>query len=178
MRQPVTSSVLQQFMKALGDAVTAPARSYVVGGATSVLLGWRDSTINVDLKVIPERDDILKSLPPLKERLQINIELASPDDFIPELPGWRERSRFIRQEGTLTFLHYDFYAQTLAKIERGHALDLQDVRHMIQDGLVEPQRLLDLFTAIEDQLYRYPALDAATFRRAVDRVVQTFTPGP
>lgn len=178
MRQPVTSSLLQQFMTALGDAVTAPARIYVVGGATSVLLGWRDSTIDVDLKVIPERDDILKSLPPLKERLQINIELASPDDFIPELPGWRERSRFICQEGALAFLHYDFYAQTLAKIERGHALDLQDVRHMIQDGLVEPRRLLDLFTAIEDQLYRYPALDAATFRRAVDRVVQAFTPEP
>jgi hypothetical protein len=53
MRQPVTSPLLQQFMAALGAAVTAPARIYVVGGATSVLLGWRDSTIDVDLKVIP-----------------------------------------------------------------------------------------------------------------------------
>lgn len=49
---------------------------------------------------------------------------------------------------------------------------------MIQDGLVEPRRLLDLFTAIENRLYRYPALDAATFRRAVDRVVHTFTSEP
>lgn len=124
MRRPLTSPLLQQFMKALGDAVTAQACIYVVGGATSVLLGWRDSTIDVDLKVIPESDNILKSLPSFKERLQINIELASPDDFIPEIPGWRERSRFIRQEGTLTFLRYDFYAQALAKIERGHTLDL------------------------------------------------------
>lgn len=178
MRQPVTSPLLQQFMKALGAAATSPARIYVVGGATSVLLGWRDSTIDIDLKIIPESDEILKSLPQLKERLLINIELASPDDFIPELPGWPERSRFIQQEGKLTFLHYDFYAQALAKIERGHALDLQDVRHMIRDGLVEPRRLLELFTAIEDQLYRYPALDAATFRRAVERVVRTRNPTP
>lgn len=178
MRQPLTSPLLQQFMEALGAAVTSPARIYVVGGATAILLGWRDSTIDIDLKIIPESDEILKSLPKLKERLQINIELASPDDFIPELPGWPERSRFIQQEGKLTFLHYDFYAQALAKIERGHALDLQDVRHMIQDGLVEPRRLLELFTAIEDQLYRYPALDAATFRRAVERVVHTLTPKP
>lgn len=171
MRQSVTSSLLRQFMKALADAVASPARIYVVGGATSVLMGWRDSTIDIDLKIIPESDDILKHLPELKERLQINIELASPDDFIPELPGWPERSRFIQQEGTLTFLHYDFYAQALAKIERGHHLDLQDVHHMIRDGLIEPGRLLELFTAIENRLYRYPALDATTFRRAVERVV-------
>lgn len=178
MRQPVTSPLLQQFMKALGAAATSPTRIYLVGGATSVLLGWRDSTIDVDLKIIPENNKILKTLPTLKERLQINVELASPDDFIPALPGWPERSRFIQQEGPLMFFHYDFYAQALAKIERGHTLDLTDVRHMIRDGLVEPQRLLELFTAIEDQLYRYPALDAATFRRAVERVVQTADPKP
>jgi hypothetical protein len=110
-------------------------------------------------------------LPALKERLHINIELASPDDFIPELPGWQERSQFIQQVGPLTFLHYDFYAQTLAKIERGHTVDLQDVQQMLQRGLVEPKRLLELFTSIEEHLYRYPALDGPSFRRAVERIV-------
>ena len=64
----------------------------------------------------------------LKDRLDVNIELASPDDFIPALPGWQERSTFIAQVGKVTFLHYDFYAQALAKIERGHDFDLSDVR--------------------------------------------------
>ena len=82
-----------------------------------------------------------------------------------------ERSRFIQQEGNVTFFHYDFYAQALAKIERGHATDLRDVHEMIQRGLVEPKRLLELFTAIEDQLYRYPAVDQQSFRQAVERVV-------
>jgi hypothetical protein len=103
----------------------------------------------------------------------LNIELASPDDFIPELPGWQERSRFIRQEGKLTFLHYDFYAQALAKIDREHELDLTDVRNLIKSKLVELPRLLELFSQIEDQLYRYPALDPPSFRRAVESVVES-----
>jgi hypothetical protein len=158
-------------MKALGAAAGAPGRIYLVGGATAVLLEWRTATIDIDLKIIPETDEILRSLPILKERLQMNIELASPDHFIPELPGWQERSQFIQQEGKLSFFHYDFYAQALAKIERGHAIDLRDIHEMIQRGLVEPGRLLELFTAIEQQLYRYPALDESSFRRAVERVI-------
>lgn len=172
MRQQVTSARIQEFIKALGIAARAPGRVYLLGGATAVLFGWRDSTIDVDLKLVPDSDELLRSLPALKERLQMNIELASPDDFIPELPGWQERSRFIQQEGKLAFLHYDFYAQALAKIERSHEIDLQDVREMIQRRLVEPKRLLELFAAIEGQLYRYPALDGPSFRRAVERVIR------
>lgn len=171
MRQRVTSSRLHQLMDALGSSAKSAARVYLVGGATSVLLGWRDSTIDVDLKIVPESDEILRKLPELKERLQMNIELASPDDFIPALAGWQERSSFIRQEGKLTFFHYDFYSQSLAKIERGHTIDMQDVREMINRGLVEPKRLLELFLSIEDQLYRYPAIDPSSFRRAVELVV-------
>ena len=173
MRQKVTAARLEEFMKALPSGVTEAARVYLVGGASSVLLGWRDSTIDVDLKFVPENDEVLRRLPSLKERLQLNIELASPDDFIPQLPGWQERSRFIRQEGKLTFLHYDFYAQALAKIERGHEIDLRDVVDFIKSKLIEPSRLLELFAQIEDQLHRYPAIDAASFRRAVESVVES-----
>jgi hypothetical protein len=171
MRQPVTAARVEEFMKALGSRVKTPARVYLVGGATAVLLGWRDSTIDIDLKAIPERDDILRQLSALKDRLEINIELASPDNFIPELPGWEDRSQFLRQEGQLTFLHYDFYAQALAKIERGHEADLRDVQQMIKSGLVHPRRLLELFSRIESDLVKYPALDAPSFRRAVELLV-------
>ena len=87
MREPVTADHLQAFMKALAANAKTPSRIYLVGGASSVLLGWRTSTIDIDLKIIPETDEILRSLPRLKEELHLNIELASPDDFIPELPG-------------------------------------------------------------------------------------------
>jgi hypothetical protein len=170
MREKVDNARLQEFMKALTASTTTPARVFLVGGATAVLFGWRSSTIDIDLKIISESDEILRALPALKERLHVNIELAAPDDFIPALPGWQDRSRFIQQAGKVTFLHYDFYAQALAKIERGHATDEQDVREMIARGLIEPPRLLELFQSIEDQLFRYPAVDGPTLRRAVERV--------
>ncbi len=171
MRQPVTAARVEEFMKALGSGVKSAARVFLVGGASAVLLGWRDSTIDIDLKSVPEQDDILRQLSALKERLEINIELASPDDFIPELPGWEDRSQFIRQEGKLTFLHYDFYAQALAKIERSHETDLRDVQQMINSELVDPGRLLEMFSRIEGDIGKYPALDAPSFRRAVELFV-------
>lgn len=158
-------------MKALGRESSSAVRVFLVGGATAVLLGWRDSTVDIDLKITPENDRLLRSLPALKESLQLNVELAAPDDFIPELPGWQDRSVFICQVGKLVFLHYDFYAQALAKIERNHDVDQKDVREMIRSDLIDPDRLLDMFARIEAELYRYPALDAASFRRKVERVV-------
>ena len=172
MREKVNVESIEQFMKTLGRAGRTNARIYFVGGVTAVLLGWRKSTIDIDLKLVPEANEILRALPDLKERLQVNVELASPDDFIPPLPGWEDRSSFIGREGGIDFFHYDFYAQALAKIERGHNTDRLDVHQMIDRGLVEPSRLLEYFSRIEDQLYKYPALDAESFRKAVEEFVK------
>ncbi|HEY0781897.1 MAG TPA: DUF6036 family nucleotidyltransferase [Thermoanaerobaculia bacterium] len=159
-------------MRALGAEADAGARLYFTGGATAVLLGWRASTVDLDIKLEPDSDRLLRALPHLKESLEINVELASPGDFIPELPGWRERSPFIEQEGKLSFLHYDLDSQALSKIERGLAKDVGDVRAMIAKGLVEPDQLLRRFADIEPELYRYPAIDPAAFRRALERFLR------
>lgn len=167
MRERLTEDRLRTFMRALGRKVSVEGRVYLTGGATAVLLGWRTSTLDIDIKVIPDHDAVLRLIPELKESLQVNVELASPDDFIPPLPGWQDRSTFIAREGTLSFHHYDFYAQALAKIERGHAIDRGDVAEMLRAGLVRPEKLRELFAAIEPQLYRYPAIDPTRFRMAV-----------
>jgi hypothetical protein len=172
MRQKVSADRLKKFMKAVGRAGKRNARVYFVGGATAVLLGWRETTIDVDVKIVPDSDEILRALPDLKEDLELNVELASPDDFIPPLPGWEERSTYITKEGPIEFFHYDFYAQALAKIERGHATDLLDVQQMIERGLIEPSRLLELFLRIQDKLYKYPAIDAETFRANVEEFLK------
>ena len=168
MRERVSGKALEQFMKAVGRAGKTSARIYFVGGATAVMLGWRETTIDIDLKLVPEVNEILRALPELKERLEINVELASPADFIPTLPGWEDRSQYIGREGTVDFFHYDFYAQALAKLERAHATDMIDVKQMLERGLVEPARLLELFTRIEELLYKYPAIDPKSFRQAVE----------
>lgn len=175
MREPLTANSLQVFMRELAGAAKSPARVYLVGGASAVLLGWREATVDVDLKMIPESDETLRALPRLKDELKINIELASPDDFIPPLPGWQDRSQFIQQEGNLAFYHYDFYAQALAKLERRHRQDLSDVTHLFDNKLIEPRKLLELLSAIESELHRYPQVDAKSFRAAVEQAIRTHT---
>ncbi|PYQ55709.1 MAG: hypothetical protein DMF78_01150 [Acidobacteria bacterium] len=172
MRALTDAGRLREFMEALGREARAETRVYFTGGASAVLLGWRAATIDADIKVVPDRDDVFRALPALKERLRINVELAAPSDFIPELPGWKDRSPFIAREGLVSFHHYDFYAQALAKIERGHAQDRSDVENMLRSGLVDPTRLRDLFHQIESRLDRYPAIDLAEFARGVEEALK------
>lgn len=156
-------------MRALAVKVRLPARVYFTVGATAVMLGWRDTTIDIDLRFDPEHDELFRALPVLKETLGINIELACPSDFIPPLPGWEDRSQFIGREGTIDFYHYDPYSQALAKIERGHSQDVDDVNEMLKRRIVERTKLHSLYLAIEPQLYRYPAIDPSSFARSVSR---------
>lgn len=157
-------------MRALGAAARADAIVYLAGGATAVLSGWRETTIDVDIAaVVPESDELLRALPRLKDELQINVELASPADFIPVPAGWEDRSLFIGREGRLSYYNFDPYSQTLAKLERAHTQDLEDVDAMLERQLVEPEHVLRHYDEIEPLLYRFPAVDAASFRRRVER---------
>jgi hypothetical protein len=160
-------------MRALAAEAREAGRIYLTGGASAVLQGWRLSTVDVDMRIVPENDRVLRAIPNLKESLHVNVELASPLDFLPPLPGWEDRSVFIAREGLLSFHHFDFYSQALSKLERGHRKDREDVRMMVSDGLVDPRMLGSLFGEIESQLYRFPAVDPAALRAAVERLVVT-----
>jgi len=140
---------------------------YLTGGATAVLEGWRATTVDIYVRFEPDSDDLLRHIPALKERLQVNVELASPPDFIPELPGWRDRSPFVTREGALDVHHFDPCSQALSKLERAFEQDLDDVREMLARGLVDPVLARQLFDAIEPELVRYPAIDPVSFRARV-----------
>ena len=167
MRAETDAAKLMAFMAELGNRVRGPGRIYFAGGATALLHGWRSTTIDVDLKPDPEPPGLFEALAVLKDELDINVELASPDQFIPAVPGWRERSLFIARHGQLEFFHYDPYGQTLSKLQRRHDRDVQDARSFLRDGLIDVARLLEMFEQIEPELIRYPAVDAASFRSAV-----------
>ncbi len=156
-------------MRALGAAAPAEGVCYLVGGASAVLLGWRLTTIDVDIELEPEQDELLRALPAIKDALRVNVELASPRHFLPLPAGWRERSPSVGREGRLAFKHFDLYSQALAKIERGHSQDLEDVEAMLERGMIESGALRACFDEIEPQLYRFPAIDPADFRRRVEK---------
>jgi hypothetical protein len=106
MRAETDAAKLMAFMAELGNRVRGPGRIYFAGGATAILHGWRSATIDVDLKPDPEPPGLFEALTVLKDELDINVELA-PDQFIPALPGWRERSLSIARHGQIEFFHYD-----------------------------------------------------------------------
>lgn len=168
MRTEANKAKIEEFMAVLGKRVAGDGSIYLTGGATAVLHGWRPMTIDVDLKPEPEPRGLFEALAVLKDEMDINVELASPDHFIPAIPGWQERSLFIGQYGAIKFFHYDPYGQALSKLHRGHDRDLHDARSMLKDGLVQMPRLKEFFAQIEPQLIRYPAIDPATFRAAVE----------
>lgn len=170
MRKLADEGHIDQFMRALGRAARSEGRVYLTGGATAVLHGWRESTIDVDIKMVPDNDDLLREIPRLKERLNLNVELAAPSDFIPVSDGWEERSPLIRREGRISFHHFDLIAQALAKAERGHDQDRRDVQQMIERGLIDPAEAVAQFEAIEPDLYRFPAIDPDSFRRSVEEL--------
>ncbi|HET7600308.1 MAG TPA: hypothetical protein VFK09_08435, partial [Gemmatimonadales bacterium] len=116
----------------------------------------------------PDDDALLRAIPALKDELQTNVELASPLDFIPVPPGWEDRGKFVAQIGRIGYFHFDLYAQALAKVERGHRQDMADVREMLDRRLIERNRALEYFARIEPELYRFPAVDAPSFRQAVE----------
>src|SRR5437870_7229494 len=54
MRRKVTVETLKQFMQELAAAARSPGKVYFTGGATALLLGFRQQTIDTDLKMDPE----------------------------------------------------------------------------------------------------------------------------
>lgn len=172
-RNPATAADVLRLMQALGRRARGPGRVYFTGGATAVMKGWRDATVDIDIKLDPEPAGTFEAIGKIKDELKLNIELASPDQFIPDPPDSKGRAEFIGREGEVEFYHYDLYAQALSKIERGHARDLVDVTAMVATGAIDTGLLAELFAAIEPALLRFPAISADVFRRKLERFLKS-----
>jgi hypothetical protein len=171
VREPLDRAKLDRFLRALGEAARGPGRVYLTGGATALSYGFRARTIDVDLKLDPEPDGAFDAIARLKDELDVNVELASPQDFLPEVPGWRERSVFVARFGPVDVFHYDLVAQVLSKLARGYERDLADAEASIERGLLSRDDVAAAYSAIEPDLVRFPRLDASSFRSRVHRFV-------
>jgi hypothetical protein len=172
MRTQVSKDILDNFFKEFAKSFRTECNVYILGGASAIFYGWRVSTHDIDLKVIPD-SEAYKVISSLKDRMSLNIELASPDNFIPALPGWQDRSEFIVRHGKVNYYHYDFYAQALSKLERAFERDIADVDEMISAKLIQLDRLMSLFEEIELDLVKFPAIDPKTFRSVVEDFISS-----
>lgn len=159
---------LNEFLAQLGKSARSKGSCYLTGGASALLIGWREMTLDVDLKFDPEPAGVFDAIPELKKSLQINVELASPDDFIPVTLDWKDRSPFVGRYGDMSVYHFDFTAQALSKIERGHPKDLLDAREMLRRSLTSKPLLTTMLLAVRPFIRRYPALDEDEFIRRIE----------
>lgn len=172
MRPNVDSQKIQRLMQVLGREAQGSGCIYFTGGASALLIGWRSSTVDVDIRLDPEPPGVFQAIAKLKQDLNINIELASPQDFLPPLPGWRDRSVFIGKQGQISFYHYDFTAQALSKLSRGFDRDIQDVQAMYEQKLFSLKELWDGFEAIAPDLIRFPSLNPDALRGRVENFIK------
>jgi hypothetical protein len=177
MRPNVDSQKIQRLMQVLGREAQGSGCIYFTGGASALLVGWRNSTVDVDIRLDPEPPGIFQAIARLKQELNINIELASPQNFLPPLPGWRDRSTFIGRQGQISFYHYDFTAQALSKLSRGFDRDLDDVQAMYKQKLFALGELRSCFEAIVPELIRYPSLDPNILRSRVESFINRYEGG-
>jgi len=177
VRQKVSKSLLHRFMAELARRSHGPGKVYFTGGATALLLDLREQTIDIDIKIEPEPRGVFEAISALKNELDLNIELASPADFIPAPAQWQELATHVTKIDELSFFHYDFAMQALAKIERGFSHDLTDAAALISKGYISVQQLRERFSQIEPGLIRYPAIDAHRFALKVEQFIQSITRG-
>lgn len=178
MRRGLTRERLRALMRQI--ARSAPGgrtfRVFILGGGTAVYAGWRDSTIDADL--YSDQDDVFREIQAIKEKLQLNVELVRPEDFVPPLEDSDTRHVAIETIGNVGFYHYDPYAQLLSKIVRGFRKDLLDAESLIDSGMVDVDRFRALVHAIPAAAYaRYPQLSPAAVREAVDDFLLGIRPG-
>ena len=143
--------------------------------------GLRQQTLDITISFeVDDRDRsaFVAAVRDLKERLSLNIEEASPADFIPLPSGYRERSPFIGRYGRLDVFHFDLYSTALSKIERGTESDFDDVLLLLQSGRIELAVLAQYF---EEIMVHYPTesikKDPVEYRRKIDILTHMWLTG-
>jgi hypothetical protein len=103
-------------------------------------LGLRAATLDIDYvadaddpAALAELEQVIRDL---KNELDLNIEPASPADFLPIPSGALEWSRFVGQHGSVSVYYYDLASQVIAKSARGLEQDLADAEQLVRTGQV------------------------------------------
>lgn len=178
-REPVDRQRIEYFLRELGKRFRRPGRVYLVGGTTMVYEGFRAQTLDIDLTFdvrAEDHADFIRTVRNLKNELDLNVEEASPGDFIPLPPGHEHRAQYIGRYGQLEVFHFDLYSTALSKIERGTEEDYADVLALLRNGRIDAGQLRSSFEQILPD-FETASLrgDPDEFQRKFDALVEMWT---
>lgn len=156
MRQSVGRQDIEQFLVEVGRT-RQPGRLYLVGGAAMVHKGIRPGeTLDIDIQVTSDPANLTAQIAQLKQKLNINIEFASPGDFMPLPAQWEVRSEFIRRYGQVDVFYFDWYSIALSKTQRGSRRDIADVQLLVRQGFVDVAELDALYQDVLNKIGKPP----------------------
>jgi hypothetical protein len=175
-REDATRNSIDAFLRELGRQFKGSGSLYLAGGAALVYEGFRPRTLDIDYRVdLVTGDDteFIRALRGAQRVVPLNVEPASPADFIPLPAGWRDRCRFLVKEGGLSIYAFDPLSTALAKIERGHERDIDDVLALCRAGVLEVDRIAAAFEEISPRIENeaLPRVTEEDFRRKVTAFV-------
>lgn len=157
LRQKVDRERIKDFFKKLGQRFRQEGKIYLVGGTTLVFEQLREQTVDIDvvIEVTPKyHDQLIQAIRSLKDDLSVNVEEASPGDFIPLPKGFEERHQFVERFGSIDVFHFDLYSTALSKIERGRTQDIEDVLELLRKNKIGWKQLEIYFQEILPQMGR------------------------
>jgi hypothetical protein len=167
MRPSVDKTAIESFLQQLGRTFRKPGRLYLVGGAALVHAGVRPGfTQDIDVQVSGANEgEIIVAIQRLIQQLQINVEFASPADFIPLPSQWEIHAQYVGRYGGVDVFYFDFYSIALSKIERGNSRDIADVELLVQQGIITLNELDAAYREVLAQLGqgRYPRITPQRF---------------
>lgn len=151
-RLPVDRARITEFLRRLGERYRGSGQLWLVGGTTVVFEGYRAQTLDVDLTFEGADETLLlQAIRELKDELSINVEQASPADFIPLPAGHGNRGQFVGRFGGLDVFHFDLYSTALSKIDRGNEQDFADVVALLDAEKIEWAKLESCYNEILPQ---------------------------
>jgi hypothetical protein len=167
MTNDLTLPRIENFLQRLGEACSQPTGLYLLGGTALYLLGNSRSTKDIDYvgDDIPSPNDTFALLiQKIAKELQIDVEAVPIEGFLPIPDGSTERHIRLDNYGLLNVYVYDPYTIALSKLDRGFDTDLDDVKFLITQGLVNLSILESQVPALEAQAAPY-LIDVQVFRR-------------
>jgi len=161
-REPVDRGRIREFLLELSCRFRHTARILLVGGTTMVYEGLRGKTLDIGVKLVVEpryHGELIRAIRDLKDELDVNVEEAAPDEFIPLPSGSDRRHEYVGRFGEIDGYHYDLYSTALSKIERGRTQDIEDVLDLLRAGRIRWEELSSFFDEI------LPAVGTAGLRQ-------------
>jgi hypothetical protein len=141
MRQRVGRQEVEYFLTEVGRTRQS-GRLYLTGGAALVHRGIRPGqTLDIDIQITIDPGNLTAHIAQLKQKINMNIEFASPGDFIPLPTQWEARSEFIKRYHQVDAFYFDWYSLALSKMQRANRQDVVDVQLLVRQGYVEVSEL-------------------------------------